>query len=150
VLKRINALLTDIRRHGNDGMDKPEALKHDFAGYGHEASTRRPSCQPWRARCCCWRSALSGFAVPTIGVVALLGFFGVGANPVLISLAVGSQARHPAWVRAQRVGVQLRHRCGLLGSRPRPRLTLGGTGPAVVGTVIAALTLIPTIAIAVT
>ncbi len=33
VLERINSLLTDIRRNGNDGIGKPEALKHDFAGY---------------------------------------------------------------------------------------------------------------------
>ncbi len=32
-LKRINALLADIQRNGNDGIGKPEALKHDFAGY---------------------------------------------------------------------------------------------------------------------
>jgi len=33
VLKRINTLLADIARNGNDGIRKPEALKHDFAGY---------------------------------------------------------------------------------------------------------------------
>ena len=33
VLKRTNALLADIQRNGNDGIGKPEALKHDFAGY---------------------------------------------------------------------------------------------------------------------
>ena len=33
VLKRINALLLDIQRNGNEGIGKPEALKHDFAGY---------------------------------------------------------------------------------------------------------------------
>jgi toxin YoeB len=33
VLKRINALLTDIQRKGNEGIGKPEALKHDLAGY---------------------------------------------------------------------------------------------------------------------
>ena len=33
VLKRINALLTDVARNGNTGIGKPEALKHDFAGY---------------------------------------------------------------------------------------------------------------------
>ncbi|MGL5865231.1 MAG: Txe/YoeB family addiction module toxin [Dermatophilaceae bacterium] len=30
---RINLLLNDIRRDGNEGIGKPEALKHDFAGY---------------------------------------------------------------------------------------------------------------------
>jgi toxin YoeB len=33
VLKRINALLVDIQRNGNEGICKPEALKHHFAGY---------------------------------------------------------------------------------------------------------------------
>ena len=33
VLKRINSLLKDIRRNGNDGIGKPEALKHGFHGF---------------------------------------------------------------------------------------------------------------------
>lgn len=33
VLRRINTLLTDIQRNGNEGIGKPEALKHDFAGF---------------------------------------------------------------------------------------------------------------------
>ncbi|MEI2775162.1 MAG: Txe/YoeB family addiction module toxin [Tetrasphaera sp.] len=33
VLKRINVLLADIVRSGTDGTGKPEALKHDVAGY---------------------------------------------------------------------------------------------------------------------
>lgn len=33
VLIRINALLSDVQRHGNAGIGKPEPLKHDFAGY---------------------------------------------------------------------------------------------------------------------
>jgi toxin YoeB len=33
VLKRINVLLTDVVRNGNEGIGKPEPLKHDFAGY---------------------------------------------------------------------------------------------------------------------
>ena len=37
VLKRINSLLTDIQRNGNDGIGKPEALKHGF----HEFWSRR-------------------------------------------------------------------------------------------------------------
>jgi len=32
VLKRINTLLADIQRNGNEGIGKPEAL-NDFAGY---------------------------------------------------------------------------------------------------------------------
>lgn len=33
VLKRINSLIHDIARNGNQGIGKPEALKHDSAGY---------------------------------------------------------------------------------------------------------------------
>ena len=33
VLKRINVLIADIVRHGNEGMGKPEPLKHGFHGY---------------------------------------------------------------------------------------------------------------------
>lgn len=38
VLRRINSLIADIVRgdnqgNGNEGIGKPEALKHDFAGY---------------------------------------------------------------------------------------------------------------------
>lgn len=33
VLKRINALIVDISRNGNQGIGKPEQLKHEFTGY---------------------------------------------------------------------------------------------------------------------
>jgi toxin YoeB len=33
VLRRINALLEDIARNGNEGLGKPERLKHGFQGY---------------------------------------------------------------------------------------------------------------------
>lgn len=33
VLKRINTLIRDIAHNGNEGLGKPEPLKHDFAGY---------------------------------------------------------------------------------------------------------------------
>jgi toxin YoeB len=33
VLKRINALLHDVARNGNEGIGKPESLKHGFHGY---------------------------------------------------------------------------------------------------------------------
>ncbi|MBK6763998.1 MAG: Txe/YoeB family addiction module toxin [Micrococcales bacterium] len=32
-LRRINALIQGILRHGNEGLGKPEPLKHDSAGY---------------------------------------------------------------------------------------------------------------------
>lgn len=33
ILMRINSLIEDIIRNGNQGMGKPEPLKYDFAGY---------------------------------------------------------------------------------------------------------------------
>jgi toxin YoeB len=33
VLKRINTLIKDSASHGNEGIGKPEALKHGFHGY---------------------------------------------------------------------------------------------------------------------
>jgi toxin YoeB len=33
IVKRINALLKDIERNGNEGIGKPEALKHEWNGY---------------------------------------------------------------------------------------------------------------------
>ncbi|WP_426512855.1 MFS transporter [Dactylosporangium sp. McL0621] len=92
---------------------------------------------------------LAGFAAPTIVLVTLLGLFGLGANPVLIALVVRFAGRAPTLGSALSVSAFNAGTAagswiaGLaLGS------TLGVTGPAVVGTVIAALTLIPTIAIA--
>lgn len=33
LLRRINTLLADIARNGNEGIGKPEPLKHGFSGY---------------------------------------------------------------------------------------------------------------------
>ena len=33
VLRRINQLIQDAARHGNEGIGKPEPLKHGFQGY---------------------------------------------------------------------------------------------------------------------
>jgi len=33
ILKRINSLLQDVARNGNEGIGKPEPLKHGFGGY---------------------------------------------------------------------------------------------------------------------
>ncbi|RAX19953.1 Txe/YoeB family addiction module toxin [Actinomyces sp. Z5] len=33
VLKRVNLLLQDIQRHGNEGLGKPEALRGNLSGY---------------------------------------------------------------------------------------------------------------------
>ena len=33
VLKRINRLIKDVERNGNEGIGKPEALRHQFSGW---------------------------------------------------------------------------------------------------------------------
>ena len=33
VLKRINTLIADVIRNGNEGIGKPEPLKHDLSGF---------------------------------------------------------------------------------------------------------------------
>jgi toxin YoeB len=33
ILRRINALITDIQRNAKEGIGKPEPLKHGFHGY---------------------------------------------------------------------------------------------------------------------
>ena len=33
-LRKINSLLEDIKRNGNEGIGKPEALSGDLAGFG--------------------------------------------------------------------------------------------------------------------
>lgn len=94
---------------------------------------------------------LSGSSVLTAALVVLLGLFGLGANPVLVSLAVrfaghaptlGSSLSVSAFNTGTAVGSWL---AGLALVSP-----LGATGPAVVGTGIVAVTLLPTIALAVT
>ena len=33
VVKKINELIKDIERNGNEGIGKPEPLKHEFSGF---------------------------------------------------------------------------------------------------------------------
>ena len=33
VLRRVNLLIADVARHGNEGLRKPEPLKYGFDGY---------------------------------------------------------------------------------------------------------------------
>lgn len=33
VLRRVNALIQDVIRNGNEGIGKPEPLRHDLSGY---------------------------------------------------------------------------------------------------------------------
>ena len=92
---------------------------------------------------------LSGQAAPTIALVVLLGLFGLGANPVLISLGVRFAGRAPTLGSALTVSAfNLGTALGSWGAGLALESSLGATGPAAVGTAIAALTLIPTITIA--
>ena len=95
-------------------------------------------------------SMLSAHAVPTVVLVAVLGLIGLSANPVLSALAVRFAGVAPT------LGVSLSVSAYNLGTAVGSwiaGLTLGSafgaTGPAVVGTLIAALTLIPAVAIAI-
>jgi DHA1 family inner membrane transport protein len=96
-------------------------------------------------------SLLAGYAVPTIILVALLGFFGLGANPVLMALAVRFARQAPVLASALTVSAfNLGTAIGSWIAGLTLDSSLGPSGPAVVGTAIAALTLIPTIALALT
>ncbi|MEU1106014.1 MFS transporter [Streptomyces tibetensis] len=93
---------------------------------------------------------LSAHAAPTIALIALLGLFGLGANPVLISLGVRFAGQAPTLGSALTVSAfNLGTAVGSWAAGLALDSPLGATGPAAVGTAIAALTLIPTIAIAV-
>ncbi|MFF1932903.1 MFS transporter [Streptomyces sp. NPDC058228] len=94
---------------------------------------------------------LSGQAAPTIVLVVLLGLFGLGANPVLIALGVRFAGKAPTLGSALTVSAfNLGTAIGSWIAGFALESSLGTTGPAAVGTVIAALTLIPTITIALT
>ncbi|TQN42495.1 DHA1 family inner membrane transport protein [Blastococcus colisei] len=92
---------------------------------------------------------LSANAVPTVLLVVLLGLVGLSANPVLSALAVRFSGVAPT------LGVAMSVSAYNLGTAVGSWIAghalgsgLGAAGPAVVGTAFAALTLIPTIAIA--
>ena len=93
---------------------------------------------------------LSAHSVPTVLLVALLGLLGLSANPVLSSLAVRFSGVAPTLGVAMSVSAyNLGTAVGSWGAGRALESDLGATGPAVVGTTFAVLTLIPTIAIAV-
>ncbi|MHC5257983.1 MFS transporter [Streptomyces sp. UC4497] len=89
---------------------------------------------------------LADSAPATIVLVALLGFFGLGANPVLIALAVRYADRAPALASGLTVAAfNLGTAVGSWAAGLSLDGPLGTTGPAVVGTAVAALTLVPAI-----
>ncbi|WP_245646712.1 MFS transporter [Microtetraspora niveoalba] len=92
---------------------------------------------------------LSAHAWATVVLVALLGFFGLGANPVLISLSVRFAGEAPTLASALSVSAfNLGTAVGTWIAGHALDSSLEATGPAVVGAAIATLTLIPTIRIA--
>lgn len=94
-------------------------------------------------------SLLAGHAVPAVILVALLGFFGLGANPVLMSLAVRFARQAPVLASALTISAfNLGTAVGSWIAGLTLGSPLGATGPAVVGTAVAALTLAPTTALA--
>ena len=92
---------------------------------------------------------LAGFAIPTVVLLVLLGFFGLGANPVLIALVVRFAGRAPTLGSGLSVAAfNFGTAAGSWAAGLALDSSLGATGPAVVGTAIATLTLIPVFAIA--
>jgi predicted MFS family arabinose efflux permease len=92
---------------------------------------------------------LAASSVPTVLLVVLLGLIGLSANPVLSALAVRFAGVAPTLgvamsVSAYNLGTAVGS--GIAGHALDSEL--GATGPALVGTGFAALTLVPTIAIA--
>lgn len=93
--------------------------------------------------------AISGAALPTTILIVALGLFGLGANPVLIALAVRYGDHAPTLgsslaVAAFNFGTAAASWIGGIALES----SLGTLGPVVVGTAIAALTLIPATALA--
>ncbi len=93
---------------------------------------------------------LSASALPTVLLVTLLGLLGLSANPVLSALAVRFAGVAPTLgvamsVSAYNVGTA----AGSWAAGGALDSDLGAVGPAVVGTGIAALTLVPVAALAV-
>ncbi|MET7642050.1 MFS transporter [Streptomyces sp. NPDC005426] len=94
---------------------------------------------------------LAGHAAQTIALIFLLGLFGLGANPVLIALAVSFAGRAPTLGSALTVSAfNLGTAIGSWTAGLALQSSLGATGPAAVCTFMAALTLIPALTIALT
>jgi predicted MFS family arabinose efflux permease len=93
---------------------------------------------------------VSAHAVPTVLLVVLLGLVGLSANPVLSALAVRFSGVAPTFGVALSVAAyNLGTAVGSWGAGHALDSGLGAAGPALVGTGIAVLTLVPTVALAV-
>jgi len=91
---------------------------------------------------------VSAHPMPTVVLIILLGLVGLSANPVLSSLAVRFAGVAPTLGVAMSVSAyNFGTAVGSWIAGSTLSTGLGASGPAVVGTVVVALTLIPTIAI---
>ncbi|MFG3417605.1 MFS transporter [Micromonospora sp. NPDC048063] len=91
----------------------------------------------------------SGMPWLTAGVVVLLGFFGLGANPVLIALAVRFAGRAPTLASSLTVSAfNAGTAVGSWIAGLALASTLGATGPAAVGAAIVVLAVVPAVALA--
>ena len=87
--------------------------------------------------------------MPTVVLVVLLGLVGLSANPVLSSLAVRFAGVAPTLGVAMSVSAyNLGTAVGSWIAGSTLSSGLGASGPAVVGTVIAAITLLPAVTVA--
>jgi predicted MFS family arabinose efflux permease len=94
---------------------------------------------------------LSRWATLTAALIVVLGLFGLGGNPGLISMAVRFAGRAPTLGSALTVAAfNFGTAVGSWLAGLALDSQLSAVGPAAVGTVIAAMTLIPTTAVAVT
>ncbi|KSU66391.1 MFS transporter [Arthrobacter sp. NIO-1057] len=93
---------------------------------------------------------LSEVKLPMIALVALLGFFGLGANPILASLAINYGNKAPTLASSLTVaGFNAGTVVASWAGSKSLESALGTTGPVVLGACVAALTLIPVITLSV-
>jgi predicted MFS family arabinose efflux permease len=93
---------------------------------------------------------VSQAAVQTAGLIVMMGFFGLGANPILISLAVRFADHAPTLgsslaVASFNFGTAVSSWLGAMALESG----LGTVGPVVVGSFLSAFTLVPAVALAV-
>ena len=117
---------------------------------GNEAGAPAPAGAPSPAWTTLAITVLSTRTLPTVVLVGLLGLVGLSANPVLSSPAVRLGGAAPTLAVAMSVAAyDLGTAAGTGIGGPTLDSGLGAVGPAVVGTVVVALTSIPTTAPAV-
>lgn len=93
---------------------------------------------------------LSEMKLPMIVLITLLGFFGLGANPILASLAISYGRHAPTLASSLTVaGFNAGTVVASWAGGKSLESALGTTGPVVLGACVAALTLIPVITLSV-